>query len=282
MQASRPSWQGEIRLVGFPVKVAAWNMVKRNELGFKQLDPVHLKPVQQMLVNIAGEEVNRDELRRGYQDGSSSIYPLPEDVLEQIQAQERTRSLDPAFPPRANVEPWLKLATSHYELTPPEKDVLADPDNAGESLNVLWNGLKATKRVLVTEWVKRAGGRPAIVVIEAADDRLVAHEIPYTTELQEAPVAWQPTTDRAQAGLFKKFMEVVGTDAVQIEDIKDTYSERRDAVVKAALAGEKIALSDEKPPAPTAVGDLMTALKQSVDEKSKSPRPKTAKKKVTA
>jgi Ku protein len=266
----RPSWSGELKLVGFPIKVAAYPLLRSKSAdSFKMLDPVHQMPVTQLYVDRDGKPVHRNEMLRGV-EVYGGIKPLTAEAVKSIQEAERTRSVDAVRFPRRQSVP-LQYATAHYVLVPPEK-----APEAGESLNVLWNGLKKAGRVLVTEITMRAGARPRLVAIEAMDTALVMHELPYVSDFQEEP-GWHPKTNRQAAQLFEKFVEVSGdTSDFKHEDFTDGYRERREAVIEAALAGKTIATEDIGAPPTDAAPDLMAELERQLAEAkpAKSPRPK--------
>ena len=270
----RPSWSGELSLVGFPIKVAAYQQLKSKQAdSLKMLDPEDLLPVKQQLVNSRGEEVERALTRRGV-EVNGGIKPLSAEQLEQIQEGERSRRVEALdFPSRSSVP--IHLATTHYVLAPPEKS-----PEAGESLNVLWNGLKAADRVLILELTMRAGARPRLMAVEALDTGLVMHELPYVTDFQDKP-AWVPSENEQAAALLERFVEVSGnTDDFAHESWQDHYAERRSAIIEAALRGETITPEASDTPAVVAP-DLMAALAAQLEAepaKPKSPRPKRAKK----
>lgn len=278
---ARPSWSGSIEFAGFNMKVAAWRTTKdKRSESFKTLDPVHKMPVSQQLVDFQGNVVERATTMRGIAvyDG---IVPLTPEQLESITEGERTkRIVAEVFPPKDTVD--LSLAVGHFQLGPPD----AAPEE-GASLNVLWNGLRSTERVMVTEITMRGGARPAMYAIEATATGLIAHQMPYASDFQET-TSWVPEVNERAAELFELVTQDAVLDDFILDAYDDLYTQRRQTVIDAALRGEKVSINGEQPPAVVAP-DLMAELeKQMGDAKpkrkapakktpAKSPRPKRTK-----
>lgn len=274
---ARPSWTGAITFAGFPINVRAYPLVKsRSAQSFKTLAPNGL-PVQQVLVDSNGEPVERADTSKGVEVSKDKYAALDPAAVEMIQSAERSEFLDVIqFAPKSSVP--LQLATGHFRLVPDEKVA----GSAGP-VNILWNGLTATERALVTEWVPRASSRDSLLVVHADIYGLTANTIPYVSELQDVP-EWKPESDDKAQSTFQQFIEAQDYDLDDFAHAahESNYEARRAAAIEAALKGEVI----EAPTAPTpdaqAAPDLMAAMAGALDKAKPSGKKAPAKKRTKA
>jgi DNA end-binding protein Ku len=276
--AARATWSGAITFAGFPINVRAYSAVKsRSSDSFKTLAPTDKLPVRQQLVDTNGDVVERADCAKGVEIAKGKFAELAPDAIEMIQSAERSVTLDvDRFAALESVP--LHLATGTFRILPDSKVPGADGP-----VGILWNGLRKTRRALVTTWTPRAGSRDAILVIYAVEDGLVANTLPYEVELNELP-AWAPEHNEQAASLFEQFVATqYSTDDFDLGAFESTYKARRDAAVQAALNGEVIEAPASAEPAKAAVPDLMAAMSAAVgDTPKKAPAKPKAKAKAAA
>jgi DNA end-binding protein Ku len=269
--AARSSWSGAITFAGFPIHVRAHNLFKTTKAhSLKMLGP-DKQPVRRVYLDTNSKEVEQAACGRGVEVGKGKIVPLDDAVVEAIGKAERTGALEiGSFATRETVP--LHLANSHYRITPDEKI-----PGAAKPCNILWNGLRATGLVLVTEWVMREGSRNQLVGIAVEDGQLVAHVLPYLSDLADVP-DHEYEEDEAQAAMFGQF--VATQYAVGDFDHaahEDQYGKRRAELLANAVAGKPIEV-EQTEAAPAEVPDLMAAMEASLAQ-AKKPKPKPAAKK---
>lgn len=268
--AARSAWRGAITFGGFPINVAAYNVIKsKSGDSFKSLCPCHHQPIVAPKVCAqTRDEIQTADLLKGVEISRDDVREVPADAVAKINDAERSTALDiKQLAPRASVP--LHLATGHFRLVP-------DPKVPGsvKPVQILWNGLHTNERVLITEWVPRAGSRTQLVAIEADAFGLNLHVLPYVTDVQDTD-EFKPEANEQAAAMFGTFAEAQGIlmDDFTHTSYEDTYAQRRSALVEKALAGEKIEVpnaAEEK----GEVVDLMAAMQASLDALKPAKKPK--------
>lgn len=271
--ATRSSWSGAITFAGFPMHVRAYNLLKTAKPhSLKML--ADDKPVRRVYLDSNDKEIEQAACGRGVEVSKGKIVPLDPAVVEAIGKAERTDTLTIGeFATRETVP--LHLASGHFRLIPDDKI----PGSAGPC-NILWNGLRATGLVLITEWVMREGSRNQLVAVAVEAGQLVAHVLPYTTDLADAPTFDEFTEDEAQASMFGQFVSTqYAVGDFDHAAHEDQYSKRRSELIAKALTGEAIEV-EQTTATPAPVPDLMAAMEASLAQ-AKKPKP-AAKKRAKA
>lgn len=253
---ARSIWSGAVEFGGFPIHLKAYTLVKSKSAdSLRNLCPCHQQPVvMPKMCAVDGTSLPEGaDIGKGVKVGRD-LYPLDDAAIESLAKADRTDVLTiHSLPPRAGVP--LHLALNHYRLVPDDKV----PGSSGPA-NILWNGLKVNDRVLVAEWVKRAGSRNELIAISADTFGLTGIVLPYATDLNEVP-EHAFTEDAAQAEMFEAFATQQGVpmDDFAHATIEDTYAKRRAEVIAKVVAGEAIAMPSS-PSTKPAVPDLMAAM----------------------
>lgn len=275
--AAKATWTGAIDFGGFPIHLRAYNLVRsRSADSFKTLCPCHQQPVvMPKTCRETGDVVILEDCFKGVEVSRSDIRMLPNEAVEAIKDSETTKQLSiHSLPPAATVP--LHLALGHYRLTPDEK--VAGSDGP---VGILWNGLRASERCLMTEWVTRAGSRNSLVAIHADVHGLNGTTLPYATDFNDVPEHKFEVNTDAEA-MFEAFSKQQGLDLSGFAHTQfvDAYAERRKQAIDAALAGKPIEVKSATPAAP-AVPDLMALMKASLDQAGGA-KPKKAPRKTPA
>jgi hypothetical protein len=143
-----------------------------------------------------GEEFSGS--RKGVKVGRDYVA-MTDEALEQINAGTKTRVLKPeAFCPLNTIA--LDLAIDRFYVRP-QKEVAG----ADQSLNIVWNGLKATGLAWCTQMSIR-GGHDAVLVLYADDSGLYAALLPFEEEVYPAP-SFEFTDSRKAGDLFAAMVE---------------------------------------------------------------------------
>ncbi len=255
MPTARHSWQGAVDFGGFNIHMRAYGLIKsKSAESFKTLCPCHESPVvapKMCAVNQIAVDVA--ECGKGVKVGKE-IKPLTQEAIDALAKGERTEVIPIlALPERASVP--LHLALKHFRFVP-DKDVAGAEGPTG----ILWNGLLGSDRVLVSEWVARAGSRNELVAISADTHGLTGVVLPYVTDFNDVP-EHAFTVDPQAAAMFEAFaaQQQINLDDFAHTTYVDAYGERRKKAIEAALAGKAVP-TDAKAPAKQAVPDLMAAM----------------------
>lgn len=256
--AARSAWSGAINFAGFPLHVSAYNLIASKQGdSFKTIAPDGM-PVRQQYVDSSGNVVERDQCSKGAEIGKDKIVVLKPEAVEQIQEAEKSVTLDAErFPPLESVP--LHLSTGHYRFVPNPKVPGAD-----KGVEIIWNGLRKTKRALVVDgWTPRAGSRPMLLVLHADEYGLTGNVLPYPTGLNAVP-EHRFEVDDAKAAMFEQFVaQNYLTDDFTHTSYEDTYAKRRAEVIAKAMAGEPIVTTAGEAKAEP-VPDLMAAMEASL------------------
>lgn len=279
--AARPSWTGAIDFGGFPIHLRAYSLIKgKSAESFKTLCPCHSVPiVAPKTCVVDGTQVDLAECGKGVKVGKE-IKALPPEAIDALAKGERTDVITiHDLCPRASVP--LHLAQNHYRFVP-DKDVAGSDGPAG----ILWNGLLANERVLMSEWVPRAGSRNQLLALAADVYGLTGVVLPYMTDFN-SEVPEHPFEENEQAAaMFEAFaaQQSIAMDDFAHAKYVDTYGEQRKAAIDAALKGEAIPQTQSAAPK-AEVPDLMAAMAAAMEKApaaKKAPKRKAPAKKVSA
>lgn len=278
MAGARATWSGAISLGGFPIHVSVYPLIKSKAAeSFKNLCPCHQQPVIQPTVcAVDGTKLEKDDLHKGVKAGAS-IVPVDPAAVEAIKNAERSETLPILALPKVEGVP-LHLSTGQYRVVPNGK-----VPGSEQPVEILWNGLRASERALVTEWITRAGSRNALVAIHADLYGLTANTLPYVGDFHVDTPEHKFSENEQAAQMFEQFAAAQGVDMDDFTHTKfiDAYGERRAELVEKALAGQPIEIANAPQAAAPAVPDLMAAMQASLDAVAK-PKKAPAKSKAKA
>jgi non-homologous end joining protein Ku len=214
-----------------------------------------------------GEEFSGS--RKGVKVGRDYVA-MTDEALEQINAGTKTRVLKPeAFCPLNTIA--LDLAIDRFYVRP-QKEVAG----ADQSLNIVWNGLKATGLAWCTQMSIR-GGHDAVLVLYADDSGLYAALLPFEEEVYPAP-SFEFTDSRKAGDLFAAMVEQEhDVTAFDHGAWQSEYRARRQQAIDAVIAGAPVPEMPEPVAQEAVVPDLMAALEASLKAKPKK-KPTKAKK----
>lgn len=267
---ARSAWAGAVNFGGFQMHLRAYTLIEsRSAKSFKSLCPCHQQPVKMpKRCAVDDTELEAGALLKGHQVGKDEYVTIPPEAAEQLRSAEATVQLEIAqLAPVASLD--LTLTTGRYRIVPDEKVAGSD-----QPVQILWNGLIASERALVTEWVPRAGSRDSLLVISADAFGLNGNTLPYASEIKAVP-EFKPVRNEQAAAMFEQF---AGVQGINMDDFTHTmyeskYEQRRAAAIDAALSGKPIKVP-EAAQAAAAPPDLMAAMAAAV---AQAPAKKAAK-----
>jgi DNA end-binding protein Ku len=256
----RSIWTGAISfgLVTVPVKL--YSAVNRKTVRFNQLNAKTGSRIAQKRVDAStGEEVNYEDLVKGYEIATDRYVVIDPGELESVQPA-KTKTID--------IEDFVDLA----EIDPIFYDhpyYLAPGTGGAKPYRLLLEAMRATEKVAIAKVVIRQ--KESLVAIRALQDHdvlematmLFADEVVNPDRLDDIPAADDVKTNQRELDIAKQLVESLAGD-FEPDKYHDTYREAVLAMIEKKAAGEEIVIQEE-PEEAAPVPDLMSALKASLD-----------------
>jgi DNA end-binding protein Ku len=256
----RSIWTGAISfgLVTVPVKL--YSAVNRKTVRFNQLNAKTGSRIAQKRVDAStGEEVNYEDLVKGYEIASDRYVVIDPSELESVQP-EKTKTIDiEDFVDLTEIDP---IFYDHpYYLTP--------GTGGAKPYRLLLEAMRETNKVAIAKVVIRQ--KESLVAIRALPDHdvlematmLFADEVVDPERLDDLPEADDVKTNERELDIAKQLVDSLA-GPFEPEKYHDTYREAVLAMIEKKAAGEEIVVQEvEEETAP--VPDLMSALKASLD-----------------
>lgn len=256
----RSIWTGAISfgLVTVPVKL--YSAVNRKTVRFNQLNAKTGSRIAQKRVDAStGEEVNYEDLVKGYEIASDRYVVIEPGELESVQPA-KTKTID--------IEDFVDLA----DIDPIFYDhpyYLAPAAGGAKPYRLLLEAMRETEKVAIAKVVIRQ--KESLVAIRALKDddvlematMLFADEVVDPKRLDDIPEADDVKTNDRELAIAKQLVESLAS-AFEPDKYKDTYREAVLEMIEKKAAGEEIVIAEE-PEEAAPVPDLMSALKASLD-----------------
>ena len=198
-----------------------------------------------------GEEIERDEVRKGYEYERGQFVTFTSDELKALDV-ESSRTIDlTTFVPRADVDP-LYFSTPYYLY--PDGPVAAEAYRVISSA-MAESGMAGLGRLTLSRrermvLVEPRGAGMALITLRAAEEVRTAEFGHLDGELEPEAVAIADMIIKRKAGSFDP------------STFRDRYQDALRELIEAKIKGLPIKARPETPPAP--VFDLMAALKRSL------------------
>lgn len=250
---ARAIWKGVIRFGDAEVPVKLYSAVEDRGVHFRLLHEQTGRPVKQRMVDpITGDEVDHDDIRRGYEVESGVFVVLEDDDLESVQPEksreiEITRFLDPEI---IN-HPWYDRP---YHL---------GPDGDDEGYFALVDALEAESKEGLARWVMR--NREYLGALRAVDGHLMmitlrhAEEVIPASEL-EPPSGREP--EKQELKMAEQLVAALSGD-FDPEDFRDEYRDRVLELVEAKAQGKTVKFPEPEKREET--DDLAASLQASLE-----------------
>jgi DNA end-binding protein Ku len=256
----RSIWTGAISFGLVTVPVRLYSAVNRKSVRFNQLNGKTGSRIAQKRVDAStGEEVNYEDLVKGYEIATDRYVVIDPEELDSVQPA-KTRTID--------IEDFVDLA----EIDPIFYDhpyYLAPATGGAKPYRLLLEAMRATEKVAIAKVVIRQ--KESLVAIRALQDHdvlematmLFADEVVDPKRLDDIPEADDVRTNDRELAIAKQLVESLASP-FEPDRYHDTYREAVLAMIEKKAAGEEIVVveaEEEAAPAP----DLMSALKASLD-----------------
>ncbi|MEX2116541.1 MAG: Ku protein [Bacteroidota bacterium] len=271
----RAIWKGHIRfsLVTIPIRV--YNAVDTEQkISFNQLHRECNGAVgYDKRCKKCSKVVTKDDIVKGYQYEPDQFVIIEPDDLNKLKLKS-TKVID--------IEGFINAK----EVTPMlfEAPYFAGPDGpvAAKAYSLLSLTLKETGKVGIGKVVLR--DREDVVLIGPMESGIVLYRLRYPQEIKkmsDVPQLEEQKIDKDQLKLARSLVDSMST-AYKKLDLKDKFHDALVEMIEAKVQGKEIVTVEEetKP-----VVDIMTALKQSIDQAKSQRKPMakaTGKKAVAA
>lgn len=259
----RAIWKGHIRfsLVTIPIRI--YNAVDSDQkISFNQLHKEDNGPVgYDKKCKKCSKVLASDEIVKGYQyEPEQYVIVQPEDI-EKIKLKS-TRIIE--------IAGFIDASEIHETLY--ESPYFAGPDGmvAAKTYALLAETLKQSGKVGIGKVVLR--DREDVVMIAPQGQGLLLHKLRHPSEVRKIENVPQIESVKINKDELKLAMNLVESMTTEMKDmdLTDHYHEALRDMIEAKIAGkEVVTVAEEEKP----VVDIMTALKQSIEQAKSQKKP---------
>ncbi|MEU0633260.1 Ku protein [Streptomyces sp. NPDC005989] len=252
-----PIWTGIVSFGLVSLPVALYTATDSHTIRFHQLQRGTADRIRNRRVNErTGDEVDLNEIVRGYDTGSEYVIVEPEELYDI--APGRSRALEVSeFVDLDTVEPVFFDKT--YYLGPRGEQYC-------KVYALLQRALEESNKAGIATFVMH--GREYLVALKAEDGLLTLHTLHWADEIRDPhqevpdlPGEAEPTP--AEVKMAHQLIDALTADW-DPESFHDTFQEKVEALIEAKAAGEVVEKA-EPAAKPTGAVDLMEALRASVE-----------------
>lgn len=259
----RSIWKGHIRFSLVTIPIAIYNAIETSEtISFKQL---HREDNGQIGYDKRCKKCNKivkaEDIVKGYPHGDDQFVVIEPGDLAKLKLKSTKVIEIEGFVDAAEV-PTTLYDTPYYAGP--------DGDIAAKTFALLIATLKDSGKYGIGKVVIR--DRESVVLLAPEEKGLLLYKLRYPNELRkisEVPKLDGITADKQQLKLARTLVDSMSKHFSEIK-LKDTYKDAVKELIKAKIEGKEIvSVEEEEKP----VVDIMTALKQSIENASKSKKP---------
>ncbi|HEX8331688.1 MAG TPA: Ku protein [Segetibacter sp.] len=254
----RSIWTGAIGfgLVNIPIKM--YSATQRSELNLDMLDKKDMSHIKYQRVNEkTGKEVTWENIVKGYKLNDQYVILTDKD-FESANAK-KTKTIEISEFVNEDEIDSVYFETPYY----------LEPDKSGErAYALLREALRKTKKVGVATFVMRS--KEGLAILRANEKVIILNRIRFAEEVRdtsELNLPEAPTIKKAELDMAISLINQL-TSKFDISGYKDTYTEQLMKVINDKAKGVKVKAPQMKV-VHSEKGDLMSALKASLDVKKK-------------
>ncbi len=261
----RSIWKGHIRFSLVTIPIAIYNAIETSEtISFKQLHREDKGLIgYDKKCKKCNKIVKNEDILKGYQyEPDQFVVIEPEDLTKLKLKSTKVIEIE-GFVDSSEVP--ATLYDTPYYAGP-------DGDIAAKTFALLIATLKDSGKMGIGKVVIR--DRESVVLLAPEKNGLLLYKLRYPNEVRkitEVPKLDGTTADKQQLKLARTLVDSMVKPFSEIESkLKDTYKDAVKELIKAKIEGkEVVTMEEEEKP----VVDIMTALKQSIENASKSKKP---------
>jgi DNA end-binding protein Ku len=259
----RSIWKGHIRFSLVTIPIAIYNAIETSEsISFKQLHREDNGPIgYDKRCKKCNKQVKNEDIVKGYQYEPDQFAIIEPEDLAKLKLKS-TKVIEIEGFVDAEEVPATLYDTPYY--AGPDGDV------AAKTFALLTSTLKESGKMGIGKVVIR--DRESVVLLAPKENGLLLYKLRYPNEVRkisEVPKLEDLSADKEQLKLAKTLVDSMSKPFAEIK-LKDKYKDAVKDLIKAKIEGKEIVTmeEEEKP-----VVDIMTALKQSIENASKSKKP---------
>ncbi|OKO74439.1 Ku protein [Bradyrhizobium sp. NAS96.2] len=272
--APRANWKGFLRLSLVTCPIALFPATSESDkISFNQINKKTGHRIKYLKVDAdTGEEVESDDIIKGYKVDTDQYLEVTKDELENI-ALESTRTIEiDEFVPRSEIDD-LYLMRPYY--------IVPDGKVGHDAYAVIRETIRSLDKVALARVVLT--NREHVIALEARDKGLMGMLLRYPYEVRDAAEYFDDIQDvkitKDMLDLAKHIVEQK-SGHFEPDKFEDHYEQALQELLDQKRKGRPIAATRKA--APSNVFNLMDALKQSIESGGKAaPAPKSAKAKKT-
>jgi DNA end-binding protein Ku len=260
----RAIWKGHIQfsLVTIPVRI--YNAIDSGQtISFNLLSREGHNPVSyEKKDKVTGQPLRTEDIVKGFQYEPGQYVIIEQEDLDKVRLKS-TKVIE--------IEGFVKAEEVHPSLFEAPYFIGPDGDIAAKTYGLLSQTLKDSGKIAVGKVVLRDRETP--VLINPHEGGMLMYRLRYPSEVKninEVPQLLEVKPDKEQLKLAKTLVDSMTTKFSKIE-MKDHYYDALKAIIDAKIAGKEIVTVTEEEPK---VIDIMTALKESIEQAKKKPMEK--------
>jgi len=265
MPQLRSIWKGHIRfsLVTIPIRI--YNAVDTAQsISFNQIHKeCHGRVGYDKRCKKCDQQVSNDDLVKGYQHEPDQYVIFEKDDLEKLKIKS-TKVIE--------IEGFVDASEIHPTLFDAPYFAGPDGDVAAKTYGLLSAALKDSGKMGVGKVVLR--DREDIVMIAPHGDGILLYKMRYPKEIRkidDVPLVEKVKADKEELKLAKSLVDSMTTKLDKLK-LENKYGDAVRDMIQAKVDGKEIVAVEEEE---KEVVDIMTALKQSIEQAKGSKRPMT-------
>lgn len=262
----RAIWKGHIRfsLVTIPIRV--YNAVESGQtIRFNQLHKEDNGRVgYEKKCKVCGETLKTEAIVKGYEYEPDQYVVFANDDFEQVRLKS-TKVIE--------MEGFVEADQVHQTLYDSPYYVGPDGPVAAKTYNLLSAALEKTGKLGVGRVVLR--DREDVVLVGPHEDGMILYRIRYPETLRAmngVPMLEPAETNDDELNLAVNLIDSMATNLADIE-MKDRYQDALKELIHAKIDGKEVVAAAEEEPQ---IIDIMSALKQSIEQSQSDRRPMKA------
>jgi DNA end-binding protein Ku len=229
MMAARAIWKGNLKLNSTKVPVKLYSAVKDQSVRFHVLEVKSQTRVKQHMINPeTGDEVSKEEVRKGFEVEPGTFVILDEEELQSLEPEaSRDIEVEQFVPPEA-------IPPEYYD-----RPYYLAPDGDAAAYFALAEALQNKNREGVVRWVMRK--QIYVGALRAEDDHLVLLTLRNAEEVLSAKDLPRPAgraPDKKELNMAKQLVELLKGE-FDPKDYKDEYRARVMEFVEKKAKGHK-------------------------------------------
>jgi DNA end-binding protein Ku len=260
--APRAYWKGYLKLSLVSCPIALYPAASSSErVSFNRINRKTGNRLKQQLVDAeTGEQVEKEDIGRGYEIGKGQYLQVEDAELENVKIEStHTIEID-NFVPRAEIDDRY-LDTSYY---------VAPTDQVGqEAFAVIRDAIRDKKMVALARVV--LSRREHVIMLEAFDKGLLGTTVRYAYEVRDQAGYFEDIPDLKLPGEMKELaIHIVNSKSGHFDPktFEDHYENALVELLRAKQAG-RVTEAPKEEPTPQRVINLMDALRASIGADTK-------------